>query len=58
MGGVLPVISDAIVASAVFAIMTVIKPIFGTPVGTGVISGGAVAIATPTVIDVLGELRY
>jgi hypothetical protein len=46
MGGVFPVISDAIVAErAVFAILTVIKPVFGTSVGTYEISGGA--IATP-----------
>src|SRR5512139_350851 len=46
-GGGVPVISDAMVSAAVFAILTVIKPVFGTPVGTGVTSGGAIAIATP-----------
>jgi hypothetical protein len=32
-GGVLPVMSDVIVAAAVFAILMVMNPVFGTPVG-------------------------
>ena len=35
------------VAAATFAILIVMEPVLGTPTGTGVGSGGAIAMATP-----------
>ena len=33
--------------AATFAIVSLICPVFGTPAGTGVASGGAIAMSTP-----------
>ena len=43
----MPSRSAAMLCAATFAIVSVICPVFGTPAGTGVGSGGAIAIATP-----------
>ena len=39
--------SAAMLCAATFAITSVIWPVFGTPAGTGVGSGGAIAICDP-----------
>ena len=42
-----PVMSAAMLCAATLAIVSLICPVLGTPAGTAVGSGGAIAVATP-----------